>query len=131
MCIGKFQERCWQSDLANQYRRVLAMLSAAEENDKFSERFIPVKLRRYCPRQKEMVKAVNHMREIYRLNCYWQEKMYENRLLVSGQLEGVSSIMQKLAKELKLQETKHTENASFAARFVAPRLRKTPDGNGR
>ncbi|NMB40636.1 MAG: SpoIIE family protein phosphatase [Firmicutes bacterium] len=116
----KFQERCWQSDLANQYRRVLAMLSAAEENDKFSERFIPVKLRRYCPRQKEMVKAVNHMREIYRLNCYWQEKMYENRLLVSGQLEGVSSIMQKLAKELKLEaveKRKHTENESI--RFAA------------
>ncbi len=98
-----FYERCWQSDLYNQYRRVITMLSAVEENDKFSEKLIPVKLRRYCPRQREIVKAVGSMREIYRLNCYWQDKIHESRSLVSEQLEGISSIMHDLAQELKLE----------------------------
>jgi serine phosphatase RsbU (regulator of sigma subunit) len=98
-----YYDRCWQSDLYNQYRRVIAMLSAGEENDKFSEKYIPVKLRRYCPRQREIVKAVGSMREIYRINCYWQEKIQESRSLVSEQLEGISAIMHDLAQELKLE----------------------------
>lgn len=105
-----FFNRCWQSDLYNQYRRVIAMLSAVEENDKFSEKSIPVKLRRYCPRQREIVKAVGSMREIYRLNCYWQDKIYESRSLVSEQLEGISSIMHDLAQELKLETGEKQKN---------------------
>lgn len=98
-----YYERCWQGDLNNQYRRVITMLSVAEGNDKFSEKYIPVKLRRYCPRQREVVKAIGSMKEIYRLNCFWQDKIHESRCLVSQQLEGISSVMHDLAQELKLK----------------------------
>lgn len=95
--------RCWEDDLSNQCRRVLAMLSALEEGGAFTEKMIPVRLRRYCPRQQEIVRAVVNMKEIYRLNCYWQDKIREGRLLVSQQLNGISFVMHDLAQELKLQ----------------------------
>ncbi len=98
-----FFERCWQGDFNNQYRRVITMFSVAEEGDKFSEKYIPVRLRRYCPRQREVVKAIGSMKEIYRLNCYWQDRLHESRSLVSEQLEGISSVMHDLAQELKLK----------------------------
>lgn len=114
-----FFERCWKIDLYNQYRRVIAMLSAVEENGKFSEKLIPVKLRRYCPRQREIVKAVSSMREIYHLNCYWQEKIKESRFFVSEQLEGISSIMHDLAQELKLEtgEKQKNDEAEIIIRY--------------
>ena len=96
-------QRCWKNDLNNQYRRVLSMFSNLQEAGAFSERMIPVKLRRYCPRQQEIVKSMGNMQEIYRLNCYWQEKIQDGRELVSQQLQGISAVMHDLAQELKLQ----------------------------
>lgn len=94
--------RCWKGDQANQYRRVVTMLSAVEEKGVFSEKMIPLKLKRYCPRQMEIVKTVGNMREIYRLNCYWQEKIRDGRIMVSEQLQGVSFMMHDLWQELKV-----------------------------
>ncbi len=96
-------QRCWKSDLYNQYRRVMMMLSALEEKGTFSEKMIPVKLRRYCPRQMEIVKTIGNMREIYRLNCYWQDKIQDGRMMVSEQLRGISFVMHDLAQEMKLR----------------------------
>lgn len=106
-----FFERCWQGDLSSQYRRIVTMFSVAEESDKFSEKYIPVRLRRYCPRQREIVKAIGSMKEIYRLNCYWQDRLHESRSLVSEQLEGISSVMHDLAQELKLKSGEIKEQA--------------------
>lgn len=102
-CSCNYYERCWQEDFNKQHKRVITMLSVAEESDKFFEKYIPVKLRRYCPRQREIVKAIGSMKEIYRLNCFWQDKIHESRSLVSQQLEGISSVMHDLAQELKLK----------------------------
>jgi len=113
-----YYERCWKMELYNQYRRVISMLSTVEENGSFSERLIPGKLKKYCPRQKEIVKAVSNMREIYHLNCYWQDKIRESRFFVSEQLEGISTIMHDLAQELKLETGKeHKEDEPEAVRF--------------
>lgn len=99
----KHFDRCWRDDFYNQYRRVVSMLFYVDEKNTFSEKMIPTKLRRYCPRQREIVKTVGNMKEIYHLNCYWEEKIKEGRLLVSHQLEGMSSVMHDLAQELKLE----------------------------
>lgn len=98
-----FFERCWQRDLYHQYRRVISMLSAVDDDEKSLEKYIPVRLKRYCPRQREIVKAVGNMKEIYRLNCHWQNKIHESCSLVSEQLEGISFVMHDLAQELKLE----------------------------
>ncbi len=111
-------KRCWQDDLYSQYRRVLTMFSTMEESGRFSEKMIPVKLRRYCPRQREIVKTVGSMKDVYHLNCHWQEKIHDSRLLVSQQLNGISSVIHDLAQELKLQLVeKDTQNEKQADRF--------------
>ncbi|MGI5822672.1 MAG: SpoIIE family protein phosphatase [Dethiobacteria bacterium] len=101
--------RCWKKDLFDQYRRVLNMFSTVEEKGNFSERQIPIKLRRFCPRQQDIVRAILNMREIYRLNCYWQDKIYKSRSLVSEQLAGLATIMHDLAQELKLQPEENSK----------------------
>ncbi len=99
----QFFNRCWQEDLYDQYRRVLGMLSFVEQKGSFAEKQIPMKLRRFCPRQREMVKTIGNMREMYRLNSYWQDRIQQSRSLVSEQLEGIAAIMHDLAQELKLK----------------------------
>ncbi|MGI6308084.1 MAG: SpoIIE family protein phosphatase [Dethiobacteria bacterium] len=99
----EYFNRCWKKDLFDQYRRVLSMFSTIEEKGNFTEKQIPIKLRRFCPQQREIVKAIHNMREIYKLNCYWQDKIHKSRSLVSEQLEGIATIMHDLAQELKLQ----------------------------
>jgi stage II sporulation protein E len=116
----EYFERCWQKDLYNQYRRVISMLSAVDDDEKFMDKYIPVRLKRYCPRQREIVKTVGNMKEIYRLNCHWQDKIHESRSLVSEQLEGISFVMHDLAQELKLQPGEKAEkiNENERLRFL-------------
>ncbi|MEW5919897.1 MAG: SpoIIE family protein phosphatase [Bacillota bacterium] len=99
----EYFNRCWHTDLFNQYRRVVTMLAEVEKGGNFSEKMIPVKLRRYCPRQREMVRTMGNMREIYRLHSFWEEKLQQGRVLVSQQLEGIAALMHDLAQEIKLQ----------------------------
>ncbi len=98
-----YYQRCWKGDADGQTRRVMAMLAAVEDKGYFTEKMIPVKLRRYCPRQAEIVKTVGNMRDIYRLNCYWQEKIESGRSMVSEQLQGISFMMHDLWQELKVK----------------------------
>lgn len=116
----QYFNRCWQGELLEQYRRVLSMFSAAGVKGGFTEKQIPLKLRRFCPRQREIVKAVGDMREMYRLNCYWEDKVQQSRSLVSEQLEGIAAIMHDLAQELKLERVKDSKsggNKATAVRF--------------
>ncbi|NMB35429.1 MAG: SpoIIE family protein phosphatase [Firmicutes bacterium] len=99
----QYFNRCWQGDLFGQYRRVLSMFTMARERGSFTEYQIPAKLRKFCPRQREMIKAIGNMREMYQLNSYWQDKVQKSRSLVSEQLEGIAAIMHDLAQELKLE----------------------------
>ncbi|HHU75634.1 MAG TPA: SpoIIE family protein phosphatase [Firmicutes bacterium] len=93
--------RCWKGDADKQGSRVIAMLATMEEKGYFTEKMIPAKLKRYCPRQAEIAKTVGKMKEIHRLNCYWQEKVRCGRMMVSEQLQGVSLMMHDLLQELK------------------------------
>lgn len=102
-------KRCWHTDISQQYRRVVTMLMEVEKNVNFSEKMIPPKLRRYCPRQRETVRTMGSMREVYRLHSYWQDKLDQGRVLVSQQLEGISALMHDLAQEIKLQVIEEEE----------------------
>ena len=39
-CSCNYYERCWQEDFNKQHKRVITMLSVAEESDKFFEKYI-------------------------------------------------------------------------------------------
>ncbi len=110
-------KRCWISDLYNQYRRVVTMLAEVEKGNNFSEKMIPLKLRRYCPRQREMVRTMGNMREIYRLHTFWQDKLQEGQVLVSQQLEGISALMHDLSQEIKLQTASEVELVPEAVHY--------------
>ncbi len=111
----EYFERCWHTDLHNQYRRVVSMLAEVEKGGVLSEKIIPLKLRRYCPRQREMVRTIGNMREICRVHSYWEDKLKQGRALVSQQLEGIATLMHDLAQEIKLQ----------AGEGAAPQQRET------
>ncbi|NLC12030.1 MAG: SpoIIE family protein phosphatase, partial [Firmicutes bacterium] len=101
--------RCWEKELYTNYHRFAEMLRIAEkvqaQGKIFQEKEIPNRLRRHCPRSRELARTIDSMQEIYRLNYYWQRKVAEGRELVSRQLEGISLVMNDLANEIKLEET--------------------------
>ena len=46
--------------------------------------------------------VLNETYEIYRTNCKWQQKIDECRSLVARQLEGISTVITRLAHELDI-----------------------------
>ncbi len=114
----EYFSRCWENDFRSHYRSVLTMISSLEEGAKFSEKMIPVKLKHYCPRHREIIRTMGSMKDIYHLNCYWQDKINESRRLVSRQLEGVSEVMHDLTQELKLETGEKNNQPEGIGRFI-------------
>ena len=59
-----------------------------------------------CIRKEKLIGECNKMYELYRVNKVWENRINENRMLVSRQLEDVSDVVRNLADEM-------TENACF------------------
>ena len=59
----------------------------------------------------EVVKIVNQTYKISKLNFVWKQKMNDSKKAISNQLDGVSKVISKVAKDLK-----NTENEEFEAK---------------
>lgn len=94
---------CWERDFFNSYQTVTSLIRIAEEHGGITEDRISADIGRRCIRVPEMVGAINHLAELYRLDGYWRRKIGEMREVVSGQLAGIAQIIRTLAAEMKME----------------------------
>ena len=61
---------------------------------------VPLYFKNRCLDFMRLVLESNKVYELYRVNCVWENRIAENRELISGQLKDVSGVMKNLADEL-------------------------------
>lgn len=91
------QKSCWEKDFYRTYKNLKGLWAQAQGR---SETGISTEeMRRQCIHPQELLATVNHFCELYRLDRYWGNRLAEGRGIVSGQLKGVSQVMEQLAEE--------------------------------
>lgn len=93
---------CWEVEFYKTYKNIMDLLAALELHCRIEEEHLAPELRKRCIRLKELAITVNCLYETYKTNHYWKRKISESREVVSGQLRGVSKILQNLADEVRL-----------------------------
>ncbi|MHB8172482.1 MAG: SpoIIE family protein phosphatase [Thermincolia bacterium] len=104
-CDGCARYRlCWQKDFGKTNKIIMDMLTWIEVNGKLTTPQLSEEARKRCIRAKELVVVLNCLFDVYKTYRQWDKKLVESRGIVSGQLRGVSSIMNNIADEINLGE---------------------------
>ncbi|MBS4537580.1 stage II sporulation protein E [Clostridium sp. D2Q-11] len=100
-CINCSMHRvCWENDFYNTYHSVFNLINKLENKGYVTEDDLPQLLDKRCIKPEKLIETMNQIFNIYKLNYKWEKKILESRQLVSQQLDGVSSIIKDLAKEI-------------------------------
>lgn len=95
-----FRRRCWEQDLFSHHRMILDLLARVEAEGEAAVAHLPPAFRDRCHQPEVLIRAINNLQEVWRLNRFWEQKVREGKDLVSGQLEGMAQIMLDLADEV-------------------------------
>lgn len=93
---------CWERNYKTSYKAMLDMLQTAEKKGKLSCGDIPESFASKCIKSEGFVNAFNRMFEIYKVEKIWNERLNETRMLVAGQLGGVSGTIAKISDEFDM-----------------------------
>lgn len=91
---------CWTNELYKTSHLVGEVWGIAEATGNLTVRQIPEEFRKRCIHPVEVAACVNYIYDLHRVNYYWEKRIRESREIVSGQLKGVSQIMEGLSEEV-------------------------------
>lgn len=74
--------------------------SLLEEKAPITKDTLPKAIQDYCIKKEDVVKELKVQYEMLKLNNMWKDRIIQNRLLVSEQLEGVSNIIKDMVKDI-------------------------------
>ncbi|HHV61068.1 MAG TPA: stage II sporulation protein E [Firmicutes bacterium] len=97
-CISYYN--CWSKNFYKTYRDMLDLLALAELKGVISTDDLSNRIGKWCIQTRRLVETVNRLLQNYSVDRHWVRKLAESRAMVSGQLRGISDMMQGLAAEL-------------------------------
>lgn len=91
---------CWEEDFYITYQLMVDMTSEYELNGHIDMDDLSEEFTKRCNKPDLIVNKINYFFEMYKLDYRWETKILESRQLVSQQLEGISTIIDDLAKQI-------------------------------
>lgn len=91
---------CWVNSFNSTYKSMFHMLEVAERRGEIAESDADDYFARKCLRLRAVVREMNRLFEIYKINCVWKSKLCENRELAGEQLASVAQILEDISCEL-------------------------------
>lgn len=91
---------CWVTGFNYTYRSMLHMLEAAERKGSITENDAGEYFGKKCLRLRSVVREMNRLFEIYKINCVWKSKLCENRVLAGEQLASVAQILEDVSCDM-------------------------------
>ena len=88
---------CWIKRKQNTLACLNSMITKAEETGFCTVELLPGYFRENCINHTELIKAFDSVYNIYKTDRMWLDKMYETRMLMVNQLEGVSDILDSIS----------------------------------
>lgn len=96
---------CWEQKFYATYNSMFKAIGLLEEHVPLTDQNLPTLIRDYCINKNAIIEELHNQFEILRINSMWEDKIIQNRLLVSEQLEGVAKIMKNMAKDIYINPT--------------------------
>lgn len=93
---------CWKRDFHGTYNEMFHIITAIESQGQLDESHIRGELAKKCIHIDKLVDTINKVYGLYKSNLKWRGKIQESRQLVAQQLDGVSGVINQLAKELDI-----------------------------
>lgn len=93
--------QCWDEHFYRTYKMMSGMMTVIESNERFTRKDFPFEWAKACVRTEQVFEVIKRQYELYKHDLRWKKQIAESRQLVADQLNGVSQVMEDLAKEIK------------------------------
>ncbi|MGO4698579.1 stage II sporulation protein E [Paenibacillus sp. 2TAB26] len=104
------QNACWEDKFFHTYKMMTDMMTVVEEKRIPSPKEIPRAWSAHCVKSSQVLVDMSQQYELYQNNMHWKKQICDSRQLVADQLQGVSQVMEDLAKEIKREgQTLHLQ----------------------
>ena len=94
---------CWEEGFYTTYYAIFNMVAIVEQDGVLTDENIPVAIRDYCINKEKIVEEIKRYFNTFKLNNMWKNKILENRILVSDQLEEVAKIVDDIANDIYIK----------------------------
>ena len=91
---------CWVNNFNSTYKSMFRMLEIMERKGALIEDDLDEYFKKKCLRERSIIKEMNRLFEIYKINCVWKSKLAENRELAGQQLGSVAHILDRISDEI-------------------------------
>ncbi|MBQ7108843.1 MAG: SpoIIE family protein phosphatase [Clostridia bacterium] len=109
---------CWVTGFNNTYRSMFRMLEVMEKKGALYEDDVDEGFSKKCLRLRAVVREMNRMFEIYKINCVWKSKLCENRELAGQQLGSVAQILDSIAEDVEEEEIEKELEEEICSRMA-------------
>lgn len=104
------QNACWEDKFFHTYKMMTDMMEVVEQDRIPTSKEIPRAWSAHCVKSSQVLMDMRQQYELYQNNMHWKKQIYDSRQLVADQLQGVSQVMEDLAKEIKREgQTLHLQ----------------------
>ncbi len=91
---------CWEEDFYTTYHSMFKLIELIDRKEYFSDEELPKLFTKRCVKKDEVIQNGYKLYDVFRVEYRWKETMLETRELISEQLEGISEIVNDVAKEV-------------------------------
>lgn len=91
---------CWGENFYSTYREIFDLIAYAELYGQVSSKHLKGRLSKNCFQQFRLLATINQLFEKCQNDQLWQTKLSESKVFLANQLQGISSIVNDLAKEI-------------------------------
>lgn len=94
---------CWARDFYNTYQNMFQMVDIIQADGKIDSETVPEDLKKKCIKLGQLIKTMNYIYDIYRVNYKWRKKAQEGKIVVAEQLDGINAILKRLSEDIRRQ----------------------------
>ena len=91
---------CWEIDYHETFRGIVSLFESVHDHGLAEAKDAPDNFTRRCPHISELIAIVNCLYDLYCRSSFWQLQRISSRNLISGQMNGVAEVLDKLVHEL-------------------------------
>ncbi len=127
VCNGcKLKELCWNRELNSEMERLICHCFAViEQKGTVSQQDVPIYFQKRCNNLSRYLYEINNLYELYKNELFWQGRLDRATAFTIRQLEDVSSVVDRLAGQLK-QNVSFYEELTFSVACELDRMGFSP-----
>lgn len=91
---------CWEESFYTTYHSLYKLVSILEDKNTLTEELVPANIKDYCINKNDLVEEIKRNFSLFKINNMWKKKIFENRILVSDQLNEISNVINNLVNTI-------------------------------